>query len=124
MPPNSGVLRGELVTVDAMSPLLRAVDAALHIRLVGNRFEVVRSQACGIAAEVVKFESIGDRSDEFLIGDDVRLPILPVYFDNPVSKGIGVAGPQPAGVGLVDIAPKESVHTFIVSEVTFGGEYA
>ena len=99
-----GVLRGELVPVDALrgprSPGRPAV-AAPDVLGQGNGLQVIRSNAAAVPAQVVDRHAGGNRSGVELVCDAVRVedladPSRPSALDLPVSLRVTRPAPLPA----------------------------
>jgi len=85
-----------------LSTSLSTGSPALRVHLMRHRFQMVRVTAGCIAAEMVEFQSVRDRTDQCLPDVPVNIVKAVVEVDAPISERGAVAGPFPTVTRSVD----------------------
>jgi hypothetical protein len=107
----------ELVTAEAVGLLSIGVSPTAIVLPVGNDFEMVRSNAWRIPAEMIEVHAFLRKTP---VGKEPRPAMSEprcrmASVEPPVAKLHAISGPKPALTGLVDLGPEQRVfHASIV----------
>jgi hypothetical protein len=91
-----------VIAVSLASVVCLNAYPAHHVRPVRDGLEVMRVEAAEVPTEMVGLSADGNRTDEQLVRDAMRLPLLAVMEDDTASSDVATAGPFPAlfGIGI------------------------
>lgn len=85
-----------------------AVSSA-EVLSVRDKLQMGGIDTSGDAAKVVGLQPLGDRPNQQLMADPMSkgdLTRIPGHPETAIAVGVLPAGPEPAGIGLVDVGPE------------------